>query len=169
MNNEIWKDVPGFEGYYQVSNLGNIFSLINNRKMKITINKRGYCQTMFCGNVKKKNIRVHIIVAKAFIPNTKNKPAVNHINGIRHDNRIENLEWVTNKENIAHAIKTGLLDFSKIKYRNGKERKVIKISTGEMYNSLKECAKANNINIKTFSNKIAKNEYTEYKYFIPMP
>lgn len=168
MNNEVWKDVQGFEGYYQVSNLGNIFSLINNRKMKTTINKRGYCQTMFCGNVQRKNIRVHIIVAKAFIPNPQNKPAVNHINGIRNDNRLENLEWVTNKENTSHAIRIGLIDYKNRppKLISGKERKVIKISTNEIYNSLKECAKANNINKKTFSNKIAKNEYTEYKYFI---
>ncbi len=118
---EIWKDVPGYEGIYQVSNLGNVKSLnhfINNkhnskslkkgRILKKFISKKGYLTTSLSKNIKRYSPGIHRIVALAFIPNPEKKPQVNHINGIKTDNRVENLEWSTNKENQIHAVKNGL-------------------------------------------------------------
>ena len=118
--NVIWKAIPGYEGYYEVSTEGEIRSLdryVNNRNsfvvgriMHLSMGPSGYLQVGLCKNGKRKNFKVHKIVAKVFIPNPDNKPYVNHINGIKTDNRKENLEWVTAQENTDHAIRTGLYD-----------------------------------------------------------
>ena len=116
---EIWKDVKNYEGVYQVSNLGRIRSLkrtirannnpyIKNGRVLKTWNFNGYLCANLCLNGADNKVKVHRIVAEAFIDNPKNKKEVNHINGIRIDNRVENLEWCSHKENIQHAFKTGL-------------------------------------------------------------
>jgi hypothetical protein len=101
---EIWKDIKGFEGLYQVSNLGRIKHLIgyNHKKEFIlspTINRKGY----FYVTLSKKNIIkkffVHRLVAMNFIENPKECKEVDHINAVRTDNRVENLRWCTRKEN----------------------------------------------------------------------
>lgn len=109
---EIWKDVNGYEGVYQISNLGNIKSLPRkNAKGKIlnpSTNNRGYLRVGLCFKEKVRYESIHRLVAEAFIPNRKNLPEVNHINGNKLDNRVENLEWVTKGQNQIHAYKTGL-------------------------------------------------------------
>lgn len=110
---EIWKDVEGFERLYQVSNLGNVKSLANSKTksekiLKYSLGRRGYCQVVLSKSNNKYYMRVHRLVAQAFIPNPENKPEVNHINGIRNDNRVENLEWCTQSENQIHAYRIGL-------------------------------------------------------------
>lgn len=97
---EKWKDIPGFEGLYQVSTLGNVRSLFRYRKiLKQQMQPNGYKSVQLYKNKKAKFSLVHRLVAKTFISNPLNKPAVNHLNEIRSDNRVTNLEWVTNKEN----------------------------------------------------------------------
>ena len=120
---EIWKSIPDTNDNYQVSNLGNVRSRHNKYTHKIDYykplnpykTKKGYL------SVKIKEHRtsrpVHRLVAQAFIPNLENKPQVNHINGIKTDNRVENLEWCTNQENCIHAIKNGLWELKLNKRR----------------------------------------------------
>lgn len=105
---EVWKDVIGYEGLYQVSNKGNVKSLIYKRQngnasiLKLVTKNNGYIQVTLVKD-EYKSIQVHRLVAQMFIPNPENKPQVNHINGIRNDNRVENLEWVTASENQIHS------------------------------------------------------------------
>ena len=117
MTSEIWRPVKGYEDYYLVSNKGNIFSIRNNRKLIIKVNSRHhYCEIEFNINGKTSYFRVHRLVAEAFIPNPENKPYVNHIDGVKQNNNVENLEWVTGTENNIHAIKAGLVPETRAKY-----------------------------------------------------
>ena len=127
---EIWKDIKGYESFYQVSNLGNVRSLdryVKNgtsnrnikrgRVLKPCINHKGYLQVHLVANGNSKLVVIHRLVAKAFIPNPQNKAQVNHIDGNKKNNNVRNLEWCTNQENVIHAINTGLIDLEKLKNR----------------------------------------------------
>ena len=122
-NDEIWKDARGFEGIYQVSNLGRIRSVdryvnsgLKNVKtflhkgkiLKQQQNRCGYLLIRGKKDNKKINILLHQIVAETFISNPENKPEVNHIDGNKQNNCVSNLEWVTYSENLKHAFRTGL-------------------------------------------------------------
>ena len=123
---EVWKDIKGFKGYYQVSNLGRVKSLdriittANGvvQKYKGTLlstsdNGKGYKIVGLNKNGKRKRFKVHRLVAIAFLDNSENKPQVNHIDGVRDNNKLENLEWVTGSENVQHAFDSGLKKSSK--------------------------------------------------------
>ncbi len=119
---EIWKDVAGYEGVYQVSNLGRVKSLDrtiphnkygsvrrNGKILKPFIDTYGYLKVRLCNDGTGRNEFVHRLVALAFIPNPQNKETVNHINGNKHDNTVANLEWNTQAENVKHAHRMGLI------------------------------------------------------------
>ena len=108
---EIWKPVGWYEGLYEVSNLGRVKSLKFWKSKILNPRYNRYCRVWLYINLKMFNIQVHRLVAKAFIPNPENKKCVNHINGVRKDNRIDNLEWCTNKENTKHAFDNFLMDW----------------------------------------------------------
>ena len=122
MGNEVWRDVVGYEGYYMVSDLGDIKSV--SRKFKQSnghpFTKQGMVLSPISRptgyqyvNLSKMGDRransIHRVVASAFIPNPEGKPHVNHINGIKSDNSLSNLEWCTPKENTRHAYDNGLM------------------------------------------------------------
>ena len=121
---ELWKDIEGYEGLYQVSNRGRVKSLkrniirTNGRTLPVRerilkpIMNLGY-EHVILGNMnnkhKRKQLKVHRLVAQAFIPNPEKKPHINHKNFIRDDNWIENLEWCTAKENSRHWVKNKMI------------------------------------------------------------
>lgn len=99
MNKEEWKDIVGYEGIYQISNLGNVKSINKNSIMKPSKLPKGYLQIGLTKNGKRKYTSIHRLVAKTFIPNPNNLPCVNHKDCNTSNNNISNLEWVTHKEN----------------------------------------------------------------------
>lgn len=149
---EIWKDIPSYEGYYQVSNLGNFRSVPRIVKYK-TNGTRNYPGKSLLTEATKDNYQrivlmkkgiktrhqAHRLVALTFIPNPENKPFINHIDGNKSNNRIENLEWCTASENIIHAINTGLIDMSK--HRPSNSKKIQCIETGALFVSYYQAVK----------------------------
>lgn len=119
---EQWKDIEGYEGMYQVSNTGKVKSLKRVTKFKgkdytrteqeklLTLAKhhKGYFKAQLRKNDKLKAFFIHRLVAQAFIPNPESKATVNHKDGDKSNNTVENLEWMSNQENMAHAYATGL-------------------------------------------------------------
>lgn len=113
---EKWKDIPSYEGRYQISSKGRVKSIFARHKvLYLKPHKKGYVGVALSRDGKKNYYFVHRIVAKAFIPNLENKPEVNHKNLDCSDNRIENLEWVTREENINHRVALARLRKNAIK------------------------------------------------------
>jgi hypothetical protein len=127
LQQEVWKDIVEYEGLYMVSNLGRVKSLprsgtILQEKILSQRVGRKYLCVMLCKNNIKKCTSVHRLIAQAFIPNPDNKPQVNHKNGIKTDNIVCNLEWVTAKENSQHAY--NFIDGNKDKCLNALEKAI---------------------------------------------
>lgn len=118
---EIWKTVAG-HFMYEVSNLGNVRNRDTKKNLKQFTYSKKYLQVTLCYGKPKKEI-VHRLVASAFIPNEGSKPQVNHVDGDTHNNCVENLEWVTARENTMHALRTGLRDMECLRNVDRKGRK----------------------------------------------
>lgn len=130
---EQWKDIVGYEGYYQVSDLGNVKSIDRlvshgdktikrkGKLLKFETASNGYSRVRLCKDGKAIAYLVHRLVAIHFIDNPNNLPVVNHGNGIKSDNEASNLEWSTQQDNIIHSVKSGLAN--NVKKKNVKSDK----------------------------------------------
>lgn len=101
----IWKDIKGYEGLYQVSNTGKVWSISRGQIRKTRLDKDGYERLDLTKDGKSYTRFVHRLVAEAFLDNVENKSEVNHIDCNRANNNLENLEWVTHAENMEHRSK----------------------------------------------------------------
>ena len=140
------KDVCGYEGVYRINAKGDVYNAVSGRKRKAFANKDGYPTIKLCKGGKCKNHSVHRLVAEAYIPKIAGKNYVNHKNGVKADNRVENLEWCTPSENVKHAFSSlGRETPPAIKAINEATRKEVIRDDGTIYASIHEAARANGV------------------------
>lgn len=148
-----------FNSIYAVSNYGNVMNVKNGKLLKLQVNKKGYVDIQLTnGRDNKKLFRVHRLVARYFIDNPNNYPYVNHIDGNKENNQVDNLEWCTPKQNDAHA------RINILKNQN-KPLLATNLETGEQlpFESLSECSRYFNCN-KAFIHRALKHTYGRNQY-----
>lgn len=128
---ELWKEIKGYNGTYLVSDKGRVKRIYDKSKkeryMTILKNQKGYCRIRLTYNHKSNLKSLHRLVAEAFIPNSENKPEIDHINGNREDNRVENLRWVTHSENMNNPLtKKKMKEYSPTEETKEKSSKALK-------------------------------------------
>lgn len=121
MLNTDFVPVKGYEKYFLINMIGEIFSLRTNKILATVLHKNGY--KVFATRLEGRKskcicLKVHRLVAQTFTENPKNKPFVNHLDGVKSNNNVENLEWSTAKENFQHAVDTGLIDLTNFELAN---------------------------------------------------
>lgn len=136
---EVWKDIEGYKGLYQVSSWGRVRSFYRGgRVLKCRKNRDGYLLVTLCENGNVKDYSIHRLVTQAFIPNPQNKSEVNHIDENKENNRVENLEWCTRKENVNHGTRN-------LRISKARSKPIICIETGIEYYGINECARQMNL------------------------
>ena len=166
MDVEEFKDIKGYEGLYQISNFGRIKSLKRDcgnqycdidKILSLKMDSYGYPQQVLCKNGKRKSHKIHRLVAIHFIENIENKAQINHINGIKTDNNVTNLEWTTMSENIVHAYSLRLIDRRGVKNTMSKlnESQVLEIrKMKELGASISDIKNVFNVSISVIYNII---------------
>ena len=154
----VLKDYPN----YSITKNGKVYSHKTNKFLSNRNNKkRGYNYVVLYTNNTYKNILVHRLVAIAYLENPLNKRCVNHINGIKTDNRVENLEWNTHSENSKHAYKNGLVKISNLCHQNkvkANSKLVVNLLNGIFYDSVKEASIISGINYNTLMGYLGKHK-----------
>lgn len=121
---EIWKDIKGYEGLYKISSFGKVKGLKRNKLLNIRNDRLGYNRVKLSKNGKSRLVPLHRALALTFIDNPKNKPNINHIDGNKSNNDLNNLEWCTQKENVRHSWDNGLSKARKGESNNKSKLKV---------------------------------------------
>ena len=129
------RDIPGYEGLYAITSCGRVWSYTTKKFLKPGTNRWGYKIVVLSKNGKTKTYKIHRLVAEAFIPNPENKPCINHIDENKSNNALLNLEWATYQENNNYGTRNE-------RAAKSRQKKVICVETGIIYNSVKEAAKA---------------------------
>ena len=145
------KPIPNYPNY-SVTEDGKVINNKFNRELKPILGNTGYYQVSLSNKGESRNLTIHRLIANVFLSNDENKREVNHINGIKTDNRIENLEWNTSSENRQHAFDTGLKKYTERQRRINSElmsKPVLDTQTGIFYNSAKEASRLLGINKNT--------------------
>ena len=135
---EEWKDITGYEGLYQISNLGRVKTLRTNKIMRQEKIRSGYLRVMLSNNGNSKRFLVHRLVAQEFITNPSSLPEVNHKDENKLNNTVENLEWCSRSYNVNYGTMQDKINKSRCK-------KIKCIDTGEIFNSIREAAKKYNV------------------------
>jgi hypothetical protein len=153
---EIWKAVADSNGIYHISSYGRVKSYKFGREviLKLVVTSTGYLKINTCTKGKRKTEKIHRLVAKAFIANPENKPEVNHKDGNKLNNHIDNLEWTTHKENQQHAWDNGLCESTRVANIKRQSKPVIDIVTKNKYDSLKLACKDIGENYRTHLTRI---------------
>ena len=153
---EKWKLVPGCDKRYEVSDAGHIRNSASHKVYKPWICKNGYAYVSIVSHGKRSKVSVHRLVAACFIPNPENKPCVNHIDGNKSNNNVDNLEWSTFSENIKHSWDSGL----RVMTNSGREalsasrRKSVKCSNGVVYKSSADASRDLGISVQSICNAL---------------
>ena len=156
-NMKIWKSVENYKNSYEVSTDGDVRRIGNEKMLTPRKHTNGYLRVSLCEGGTVKDFYIHRLVAAAFIENNLNKTDVNHIDGNKQNNMLQNLEWLTRSENQIHAFKTGL---NKISDHHKKanavfnSKQVLDLQTGIYYDSLKEACEFSN---KKYANVLNSN------------
>lgn len=169
---EIWKDIPGYEGLYQISNKQMVKSLSRKefggrnrirgeRILKPRTDRGGYLHVALSKNGETKNLSIHRLVAIAFIPNPDNKLCVNHIDGVKKNNSIDNLEWCTHSENTKHMFDVLGHKVSEKAKKNGMKKVIV---NGVNFESFKDASLYFGKK-PTYFNNVLKKQKENDKYF----
>jgi hypothetical protein len=168
---KIWKDIVGYEGIYKISEDGEVQNAKKNKLLKCYSNMYGYTVVGLSKEGTFKHYFVHRLVALAFIPNPLGKKEVNHINGVKQDNNISNLEWCTRSENNKHCWDMGLnrstekqKEAMRLTAKKHKSKPVIDLQTGIFYTSLIEACKTTNCVYKNVVYRMSTGRNLRFNY-----
>lgn len=158
------KDIKGYEGEYAVTSCGKIWSYKSNKFLKLKDQRQGYKLVILTHDGVQRTLQVHRLVANTYLSNPNNYPCINHKNGIKEDNRVQNLEWCTYSQNMQHAYATGLMNVEGKIMKGHNCKKVKCIETGIVYESGAAAARAMGLDPSHIS-KVCQGKAKSHKGF----